>query len=126
MSKIQTERKGRAFMVIINRPEVHNAVDAETAGLLWQAVESFRHDESLDVLILTGAGGLAFCAGADLNDVDRLLARPGAREYGPLGISRITELPKTTIAAINGYCLAGGDYLHLSPDKPAQRPAERL
>jgi len=83
-------------------------VDAETAGLLLEAVESFRRDESLDVLILTGAGELAFCAGADLKAADSLLARPGADESGPMGFSYITDVPKPTIAAINGYCLAGG------------------
>lgn len=108
MPKVETERKGRSFIVTINRPEVRNAVDAETAGLLLEAVESFRRDESVDVLILTGAGDLAYCAGADLRDAGGLLARPGADEYGPMGISYITDLPKPTIAAISGYCLAGG------------------
>lgn len=108
MPKVEAERNGRYFIVTINRPEVHNAVDGETAELLFEAVESFRRDRSLDVLILTGAGKLAFCAGADLKNVGSLTARPGAEKYGPLGISRITDLPKPTIAAINGYCLAGG------------------
>jgi enoyl-CoA hydratase len=108
MSKVETERKDRILIVTINRPEVRNAVDGETAGLLLDAVESFRHDESLDVLILTGAGELAFSAGADLKDIGSLLARPGAEESGPMGICYVTDLLKPTIAAINGYCLAGG------------------
>lgn len=83
-------------------------MDGDTAGLLLEAVESFRRDESLDVLILTGAGELAFCAGADLKAADSLLARPGADKYGPMGFSYITDVLKPTIAAINGYCLAGG------------------
>ncbi|MEE8469800.1 MAG: enoyl-CoA hydratase-related protein [Dehalococcoidia bacterium] len=108
MPKVETQRKGRSFIVTINRPEVRNAVDAETAGLLLEAVESFRRDEDLDVLILTGAGDVAFCAGADLKDIFGLAARPGADESGPMGISYVTDLWKPTIAAINGYCLAGG------------------
>jgi len=108
MAKVVTERHGRSFVVAINRPEVRNAVNAETAGLLFEAVESFRRDESLDVLVLTGAGDLSFCAGADLKNAGGLLARPGADEYGAMGISYITDFPKPTIAAINGYCLAGG------------------
>ena len=60
MPKVETQRRGRAFIVTINRPEVRNAVDGETAGLLLQAVEAFRRDETLDVLIITGAGELAF------------------------------------------------------------------
>jgi len=108
MPKIESERKGRSIIVTINRPEVRNAVDAETAGLLFEAVEAFRQDEGLDVLILTGAGEVAFCAGADLKDIRGLAARRGARESGPMGISHITNLDKPTIAAVNGYCVAGG------------------
>jgi enoyl-CoA hydratase len=108
MPKVETERRGRSFIVTFNRPEVRNAVDAETAGLLYEAVESFRSDDSLDVLVLTGAGEAAFCAGADLKDIAGLAFRQGAEERGPLGISRITDLVKPTVAAINGYCLAGG------------------
>ena len=108
MPKVESERKGRSIIVTINRPEVRNAVDAETAGLLFEAVEAFRRDEDSDVLILTGAGEVAFCAGADLKDIPGLAARQGARESGPMGISYITNLDKPTIAAVNGYCLAGG------------------
>ncbi len=108
MSKVETERKGRSFVVTINRPEVRNAVEGETAGLLYEAIEAFRRDENLDVLILTGAGDVAFCSGADLKDLAGLVSRPKAEEYGPMGISRITDLHKPSIAAINGYCLAGG------------------
>jgi enoyl-CoA hydratase len=105
---VLTERRGRAFVVSINRPEARNAVNGETAGLLFEAVETFRSDDELDTLILTGAGGVAFCAGADLKASGTLMTRPGAQESGPMGISRITDLDKPTIAAINGYCLAGG------------------
>ena len=108
MSKILTERRGRSLIVTINRPEVRNAVDGETAGLLYDAVESFRLDEGLDVLILTGAGDVAFCSGADLKALESLISRPGVAESGPMGISRIADVPKPTIAAVNGHCLAGG------------------
>jgi len=128
MPNVLTETRDRAFVVAINRPEARNAVDGETAGLLLEAVEAFRADDSLDVLILTGvgdpsagslagprrapvrgqAGQAAFCAGADLKRGETLLARPGAQESGPMGFSRVTDLEKPTIAAVNGYCLAGG------------------
>ena len=111
--KVLTERRDRTFVVTINRPEVRNCVDGETAGLLFEAVETFRADDSLDILVLTGAGpstgsGLAFCSGADLKNIASLGSRPGARESGPMGISRITDIQKPTIAAVNGYCTAGG------------------
>src|SRR6266545_678474 len=106
--KVLTERRERTFVVTINRPDVRNCVDGETAGLLFEAVETFRSDDSLDILILTGAGSDAFCSGADLKNVGSLGARSGARDSGPMGISRITDLPKPAIAAVEGYCTAGG------------------
>lgn len=108
MPKVKTERIGRSFKVTINRPEFRNCVDGETAQLLFEAVRKFNDEPGLDVLILTGAGDIAFCSGADLKNTESLLARPGADKSGPMGISRITELRKPTIAAVNGYCLAGG------------------
>lgn len=108
MPKVVTETRGRTFIVSINRPEVRNCVDGETAEGLFQAVEAFKADASLDVLVLTGAGGVAFCAGADLKSLDSLTNRPGAGASGPMGISRITDVAKPTIAAVNGYCTAGG------------------
>ncbi len=107
MAKVETERKGRSLVVTINRPEVRNCFDGETAQLLFEAVQSFRKDQNLDVLILTGAGDVSFCSGADLKNAESLIARPGSDETGPMGISRITDLEKPTIAAINGYCYTG-------------------
>jgi len=106
--KVLTARHDRAFVVTINRPDVRNCVDGETAQGLFDAVGAFRSDETLDVLILTGAGDVSFCAGADLKNVGTLAQRPGARESGPMGISRITDVGKPIIGAINGYCVAGG------------------
>lgn len=106
--KVLTERMERVWVVKINRAEVRNCVDGETAGLLNQAVEDFKADATLDSMILAGAGTQAFCSGADLKNVGSLSARPGARESGPMGVSRITDVGKPVIAAINGYCTAGG------------------
>ena len=108
MPKVLSERHQRTLLVTINRPEVRNCVDAETAQLLLEAVDQFRGDDSLDILILTGAGDVAFCSGADLRDIAGLGSRPGSRESGPMGFTRITDVSKPTIAAVNGYCLAGG------------------
>jgi enoyl-CoA hydratase len=107
-AKVLTERRGRTFVVTINRPEVRNCVDGETAGLLFEAVEAFKNEDALDALILTGAGTDAFCSGADLKNIGTLGARAGARNSGPMGISRITDVGKPTIAAVEGYCTAGG------------------
>ncbi|HEX7363640.1 MAG TPA: enoyl-CoA hydratase-related protein [Dehalococcoidia bacterium] len=108
MAKVETEYIGRLFKVTINRPEVRNCIDGETAQLLLEAIQIFNMDSDLDVLILTGAGDIAFCSGADLKNAESLLTRPGVNKTGPMGISRITDVKKPTIAAVNGYCLAGG------------------
>jgi enoyl-CoA hydratase len=108
MAKIEVESKDRVFIVSINRPEARNAIDTESAGLLEKAVRTFQCDIDLRVMILTGRGGVSFCAGADLKSALDLTARPGADLSGPMGCSRITDVQKPIVAAINGYCLAGG------------------
>ena len=108
MPKVLSERRERTLIVSINRPEVRNCVDADTAQGLFDAVDAFRSDDSLDVLVLTGAGDVSFCSGADLKATAGLGSRPGARESGPMGFSRLTDVNKPTIAAVNGYCTAGG------------------
>ncbi len=108
MPNVITERRGRTFVVTINRPEVRNCVDGETAHGLSDAVDTFRADDDLDVFALTGAGDISFCSGADLKNTASLATRPGADESGPMGLSRITNIEKPTIAAVNGYCTAGG------------------
>lgn len=108
MAKVETEHIGRSLKVTINRPEVRNCIDGETAKLLLEAIQMFNMGPDLDVLILTGAGDIAFCSGADLKNAESLLTRPGVNKTGPMGISRITGVKKPTIAAVNGYCLAGG------------------
>src|SRR3990172_797791 len=116
MPKVLSERRERTLIVSINRPEVRNCVDADTAQGLFDAVDAFRSDDSLDVLVLTGAGDVSFCSGADLKATAGLGSRPGARESGPMGFSRLTDVNKPTIAAVNGYCTAGGLELACSCD----------
>lgn len=104
------ERRAALLIVTINRPEVRNCVDGATANLLAQAFREFDQDDALKVAILTGAGG-HFCAGADLKAVasgDAQRAnRIAADGDGPMGPSRM-QLGKPVIAAVSGYCVAGG------------------
>ena len=90
----------------INRPERRNAVDGPTADLLGEAFERFEADDDARVFVLTGAGDAAFCAGADLKNIESLGPRLDMPE-GPLGFTRRIA-SKPTIAAISGWCLAGG------------------
>jgi enoyl-CoA hydratase/carnithine racemase len=101
--EVRYERRGSAAVLTIDRPERRNAVDAVTAAALRQGLEEFEADAEARVLILTGAGGEAFCAGADLKAIDLDVDHPA----GPMGFTRLTP-SKPTIAAIEGWCLAGG------------------
>jgi enoyl-CoA hydratase len=106
---VHYERRGCAALVTIDRPERHNAIDGPTAGALLEAFQRFTADDEAAILVLTGAGEQAFCAGADLKAIETLDAdAPG----GPLGFTRL-DSPKPTIAAISGHCLAGGFELAL-------------
>ena len=60
---VHYERTGAAALVTIDRPERRNAVDAQTAALLRESLERFEAEDDARVLVLTGAGGVAFCAG---------------------------------------------------------------
>ena len=103
---VSYERIGAAALLTIDRQERRNAVDGPTAELLGEGYRRFVEDDEARVLVLTGAGDVAFCAGADLKAIDTLGPRLGLPE-GPLGFTRLTP-PKPTIAAISGWCLAGG------------------
>ncbi len=104
--EVRYERIGAAAVLTIDRPARRNAVDGPTADELQAGYERFVTDEDARVLVLTGAGGVSFCAGADLKAIDTLTARVAAHG-GPLGFTRLTS-PKPTIAAIEGWCVAGG------------------
>jgi enoyl-CoA hydratase len=102
-SEVSYERKGAAAVLTIDRPERRNAVDGRTAKALRQGFDQFEADSEARVLVLTGAGGAAFCAGADLKAIDLDVDDPA----GPEGFTRLTP-SKPAIAAIDGWCLAGG------------------
>jgi enoyl-CoA hydratase len=104
--QVTYERVGAAAVLTIDRPERRNAVDGPTAELLSEGFERFEADDDARVLVLTGAGGVAFCAGADLKAIDSFAPRLDLPD-GPLGFTRRTP-SKPAIAAIEGWCLAGG------------------
>ena len=103
---VRYQRRGAAAVVTIDRPERRNAVDGPTAEALKAAYEYWLGDEDARVLVLTGAGDIAFCAGADLKALETLGPRL-QDPAGPLGFTRLTP-PRPTIAAVSGWCLAGG------------------
>ena len=107
--KLRTEIRDDVFIVTINRPEVRNCIDRETAEALAEAFSGFDADDSLNVAVLTGEGGY-FCAGADLKEAssggenDNKVKLEGD---GPMGPTRML-LSKPVIAAVEGFAVAGG------------------
>jgi enoyl-CoA hydratase len=110
--QVEVETAGRVCTVIINRPEVRNAIDYQTSVLLAEAFGEFESDGELYVAVLWGAGG-TFCAGADLKALSSNPLEEAKRlendmsQNGPLGPTRMS-LSKPVIAAISGHCVAGG------------------
>ncbi|XP_040355650.2 probable enoyl-CoA hydratase echA8 isoform X2 [Ixodes scapularis] len=104
---VVTEKQGRVLLVGINRPEKRNCVDSETACQLVQAFRDFDADDSVNVAVLHGKGG-TFCAGYDLSELSEASDDSQLDEdswpMGPSGM--LTRKP--TVAAVNGYAVAGG------------------
>lgn len=105
---ILVERRNRVAIVTINRPERRNAFDLATAEAIYKVFKQFDADQTLDVAVLTGAGG-NFCAGADLHALAQGENRPFVEDgdFAPMGCTRL-KLSKPVIAAVEGYAVAGG------------------
>jgi enoyl-CoA hydratase len=104
---IQVERSGPVTTVILNRPQVRNAVDGPTAAALAQAFADFDADPDSSVAVLFGEGG-TFCAGADL----KAMGSPDGNRTEPDGLAPMgptrMQLSKPVIAAVSGHAVAGG------------------
>ena len=105
---VRIEKQNRVTTVILDRPAQRNAVDRPTAAALAAAFRAFDADAESDVAVLWGAGG-HFCAGADLGafDDEARRNRLSPEGDGPMGPTRML-MSKPVIAAVSGYCVAGG------------------
>jgi naphthoate synthase len=106
--------------ITINRPEVHNAFRPETLIEVSDAMEKAREDTTVGVIILTGAGGKAFCSGGDQRVRGDTGYVPGGQAVGRFHVTdlhvQIRRLPKPVIAMVAGWAIGGGHVLHLVCD----------
>ena len=101
-----------------NRPKALNAINAETAAELLDAVNACKKDEAIRALVLTGAGDRAFVAGADISQMQSLRPQEALAfmEMGHEALRQMEIMPKPVIAAVNGFALGGGTEIALACD----------
>jgi enoyl-CoA hydratase len=105
-------------IVTIHRPKALNALNAATIHELDRMFDELGSDDSIKVIIITGSGEKSFVAGADITEMQHMSAVEG-RNWGKLAqavFSKIENIPKPVIAAVNGYALGGGCELAMACD----------
>ncbi len=113
------ERHGAIAKVTINRPEVHNAFRPKTVMEMIDAFSHARDDSSIGVIILTGAGGKAFCSGGDqkVRGHGGYVGDDNIPRLNVLDLQRLIRvIPKPVIAMVAGYAIGGGHVLHVVCD----------
>jgi enoyl-CoA hydratase len=113
---IRLESSAGVAVVTLDRPEARNAINLEVVNELHAALETLGRDETLRVLILTGAGRAAFASGADIRELRERRADDALRGINSSLFLAVERFPLPTIAAVNGYALGGGCELALACD----------
>ena len=111
------ERRDRVAIITINRPEKRNALNIQTRDEGAAALDELREDDTVGVVVFTGAGDKAFVAGADIAEfAGRTAITQREVMLGRSLFTAIDSFPKPVIAMVNGYCLGGGCEFALACD----------
>jgi enoyl-CoA hydratase len=102
------EKRGHIAIMTINRPQAMNAFTAEMLAAMDACFEDFQHDDELWVAILTATGDKSFCSGMDLGEAIPLLNAGDEMGYEDHTKRPFSDVFKPIIAAVNGFCIAGG------------------
>ena len=106
---ITLEGEGHVATIRLNRPDKHNAINAEMSTELIECLDALEADDDVRVIVLTGAGEKAFCAGADMAEaVAAGTDGRGTNDSAARAALRLLRVKKPTIAAVNGYAYGGG------------------
>ena len=124
--KMQAETDGNIGHLIFNNPERHNAVSLEMWDAAKEILDDFLADDSVRVIVLSGAGGKAFVSGADISKFETERGTQEAIAHYNARVrwiyQDIHQLPKPTIAMIDGYCIGGG--LAVAPSRGREDPSD--
>ncbi len=115
---VDLERREHVALVTLNRPDALNAMSPDMFDALEARLDEIDADDGIRAVVLTGAGGKAFCAGADISTM-RTADPQRAREWAARGqgiAARIEDLAAPVVAAVNGYALGGGCEIALACD----------
>jgi enoyl-CoA hydratase len=113
---IVVQKENHIGLLTINRPEKRNALDTPTWNELIAAIRDFRNDDDVRVIIITGAGGKVFAAGADIGELNKRPALNTLKGVVQGHLLEIENLEKPVIAAIDGFALGGGCELAMACD----------
>lgn len=118
--KMIAEKSDGVGWLTFNQPEKRNAVSLEMWQGIGDALEQFEHDQSIRVVVMSGAGGKAFASGADISEFDKHRSNAQQRaEYGEVagrGNYWLGKFSKPLIAMIDGFCIGGGLAISLNAD----------
>lgn len=115
-SLVLEERHGGVVLLTLNRPERHHALNRALSSAIEAALERAEADPEVRVIVLTGGGDRAFCAGADMLEASGVEQQSSASGNAGNAIGRVSDTPLPIIAAINGYCYGGGARLAIGCD----------